>query len=448
MAPKKKGAPAKPMPAPEKPRRKREEIALTRVQTASMVKDRTNEELKNRAQVMSADELNAVYLTRRVPTGILSVDAEIGGGFPCAAISQVIGRRNCGKTMLYLRAIAQLQKILGNKLSVLFAMTEMSIDISQARKCGVVIAFPEETIAEFSRAREIHNMPPFSAEELADMRKQIGSFHQVVAFSGEDLYQAVLNGVQENAYHLIAIDSIGNVMSAQESENESLHDKTRGGAAAVNTQFIHKLMPLLMTRAANGCVRDPCIIVVNQIRDDQKNPEADYKNTGGHALDHAKCLDIFLSYGQPIQADGSAKNIPTKGGSKTIRETYGKEVNWLIKKGKAGIHEGGRGSWLYYFSDDRSPPWARDDVDIYWDAANYAVRMGVIRQEGAWYTFDNPADPRNPLLKANGILNLSQELYDDEHARMAVGDSNTLMKRIREQCLLRKNINLTYEWNF
>ena len=97
MAPKKKGAPAKPMPAPEKPRRKREEIALTRVQTASMVKDRTNEELKNRAQVMSADELNAVYLTRRVPTGILSVDAEIGGGFPCAAISQVIGDVTAGR---------------------------------------------------------------------------------------------------------------------------------------------------------------------------------------------------------------------------------------------------------------------------------------------------------------------------------------------------------------
>lgn len=447
MAAKKKAAPA--TPAPEKPKKKarEEEPQLTRAQTAQAVKNEINTRAKGRIVFTGTEELELVYLTKRVPTGILSLDTALGGGFPCAGITQLIGRRNCGKTYLYWRAIAQLQKLLGNRLCVLLAMNELHADISQARRAGVVIRYSEKMIAEFVRAREINGQPPYTDEELANMRHQIGTFHEVCAFSGEDLYQAVLDGVSENAYHFIAIDSIGNVMSNQEAENESLHDKTRGGAAAVNTQFIHKVLPLLMTKAPNGTVRDACIVVVNQIRDDQKNPDAPYKNTGGHALEHAKFLDIFLTPGQTIHEDVLQRD-PVKGGSRQRREVYGKEVGWEIKKGKAGIHEGAKGSWLYYFDDPRSPVWARDNVDIYTDVANFAPRIEAVEQNGAWYTLHNPENPKSPLLKVCGAEAFAQELYDDEVARFAAGDPNTLMKRIRDIVFRMKDINLTYEWKF
>lgn len=419
---------------------------LTRVQTAMAVAAQINEEYKGDIVFVPTKELELVYLTRRVPTGIVSLDAELGGGFPCAGITQLIGRRNCGKTDLYWRALAQLQKILADRLSALLAMNEMHADISQARLAGVIIAYSERMIEEFDLAQFKANGTHLTNLQLDDMRRQVGSFHEVVAYSGEDLYQAVLNGVYENAFHLIAIDSIANVMSAQEAENETLRDKTRGGAAGVNTQFIHKITPMLMTPAPNGRVRDPCIIVVNQIRDDQKNPDAIYKNTGGHALEHAKFVDIFLSPGQTIGED--VKYRHASGETRQRRETWGKEVNWEIKKGKAGIHEGARGSWAYYFNDDRSPVWSRAGIDIYADAVLYAARIGALEQAGAWYTLHNTADPKNPFFKACGLEAAAQELYDDDIAHRQVGDPNTLMKKIRDRVFAVKGIQLNNEWRF
>jgi RecA/RadA recombinase len=425
---------------------KRPEGQLTRVQTAQAVMAEMNVKYGGDAIFTDTSDLDLVYLTRRVPTGITSLDAELHGGFPCAGISQLIGRRNCGKTYLYWRAIAELQKLLGSRLSVMLAMNEMHADISQARLAGVAIRYSEDMIAEFARARHKNGMPPFTPAELADMRHQIGNFHEVVAFSGEDLYQAVYDGVYENAYHFIAIDSIGNVMSGQEADNESFHDKTRGGAAAVNTQFIHKILPTLMTRAPNGTIRDTCIVVVNQIRDDQKNPDAPYKNTGGHSLEHAKFVDIFLSPGPTI---GKEEKIRvTSGEVRTKREFWGKEVNWEIKKGKAGIHEGARGTWSYYFNDERSPVWCRDNVDIYSDAILYAADNHVLEQNGAWYSLSDPADPKKVIFRACGLGAAAQELYDDDMARRAVGDPNTLLKQIRDRVFHQKGINLTYEWGF
>lgn len=461
MPAKKKAAPAEAAPkkqakATEKPAEKKKNGAagpeLTRAQIAHAVMQEVNTRTKGRTVIVPTKELELTYLIRRVPTGIISLDVALGGGFPCAGITQLIGRRNCGKTYLYWRAIAELQRILGPGLSVLLAMNELHADISQARKAGVIIAYSERMITEFAHARHKNGLPDFTPAELDDMRRQVGTFHEVCAFSGEDLYQAVLDGIWENAYHFIAIDSIANVMSEQESKNESLHDKTRGGAASVNTQFVHKIQPLLMTRTAptkecpEGRVRDPCVVVVNQIRDDQKNPDAPYKNTGGHALEHAKFVDIFLSPGQTIHEDALVRD-PVKGGTRQRREVYGKEVNWQIVKGKAGIHEGERGSWLYYFNDSRSPVWARDNVDFYTDAALFSSRIQAVEQAGAWYTVPG-TDPKNPLLKVCGAEAFAQELYDDEMARRSVGDPNTIMKRVRDLCYQKKGINLTYEWKF
>lgn len=419
---------------------------LTRIQTAQSVAAAVNEKYKGDIVFTATNELELVYLTRRVPTGITALDAELGGGFPCAGITQLIGRRNCGKTYLYWRAIAQLQRILKERFSALLAMNEMHADISQARKAGVVIAYSEHMIEEFDKAQWKAHGTHFTPAQLDDMRKQVGSFHEVVAYSGEDMYQAVLDGVYDNAYHLVAIDSIGNVMSAQEAENETLRDKTRGGASVPNTQFVHKILPMLMTKAPNGTVRDPCVIVVNQIRDDQKNPDAPYKNTGGHALEHAKFVDIFLSPGQTIGKD--EKFRVASGEVRQKREVWGKEVNWQIVKGKAGIHEGARGTWAYYFNDKRSPVWARDNVDVYSDAVLYASRIQVLEQSGAWYTLHNPADPKNPIFRACGLEAAAQELFDDEQAHFAMGDDNTIMKKIRDRVFAAKGISLNNEWRF
>jgi RecA/RadA recombinase len=94
----------------------------------------------------------------------------------------------------------------------------------------------------------------------------------------------ILRAVEQNTYHLIIIDSIGNALANAEQENESVHDKTYGGTSAPNTTFLKKLTNMLTMETDWGDVRDPCIIGINQVRDNIKDPNAPYKAPGGNAL--------------------------------------------------------------------------------------------------------------------------------------------------------------------
>lgn len=51
--------------------------------------------------------------TRRVPTGIISVDLATGGGFPEGRFSEVAGEWQAGKSLVCYQAIAQCQKMEG-----------------------------------------------------------------------------------------------------------------------------------------------------------------------------------------------------------------------------------------------------------------------------------------------------------------------------------------------
>ncbi len=424
--------------APQPKKNSKEEIKIpSRDERAALLMETVNKKARGRAVLMSASDYVLPYLTKRLPTGLLSLDIALRGGFPAGGISQVAGFRNAGKSWISWQVIRQLQHMLGNKLKVLLAMTEIPADRDQARKAGVRISMGQYYIDETNKARVQAGYPPLSKEEVAGLLDQVGTIDELHAFAAEDFYDVILRAVEGNVYHLVVIDSIGNIMSAAAEENESVHDKTYAGAAGPNTQFLQHLTNMLTMRDEWGQVRDTCLIGINQIRDDMKNPDKK-KTPGGHALEHAKLVDLWVESGSKIGKEEKVLKMTNEGlkqGQQFV--ATGKQVNWRIEKGKAGMHEGDRGQYIYDFRIG--------NADFYTDTIIAGLTYGIITGSG-WYEIPDPVNAGQNLLRVHGRDNLIQALHKDTQDKAAAGDPNTLMNYIRNESFRRNNININYDW--
>jgi RecA/RadA recombinase len=426
------------MARPKKEEKKQKEVPSgipNRDQRAAALVDFVNKKMKGRAQIKLASEYSLPFMTKRLPTGLLSLDAELRGGFPAGGLSQIVGPKNSGKSWMAWQVIRQLQYYLGDKMKVLMAMTEMRADRLQARLAGVEISLGDDDLIKLNEGRIANGHPSLTDSEVNALKKEIGTIHEVHGMSAEELYDVILSAVDQNVYHLIIIDSIGSVMSGAEAEAESLSEKTYGGAAAVNTQFLRKLCGLLTMDDQYGNVRDVCIIAINQVRDAIGDPHKEYKSPGGRALEHAKFVDLLVSTGKQL-----GEYVPVYGVNGTEKKwaVHGKEVNWKIEKGKAGIHEGGRGSYVFDFRTGTA--------NFYLDTLVMGVRHNIIEQSGAWLSIANPGNPDVPLLKACGKDAFLAALIEDTKVKAEAGDPNSFMNQIRSQVFHKEGINIDYEW--
>lgn len=397
--------------------------------------DMVNKKMKGRAQLKMASDYVLPFATKRMPTGLLSLDVELRGGFPCGGISQIVGPKNAGKTYLAWQVIRQQQFYKGDDFMCLLAQTEMRADRTQARLAGVAISLGDEDIDALEFARMAQGNPKFTKEERALLKKEIGTIHEVHGDSAETLFDIVLKAVSENIYHLIIIDSFGSIMSAAEAEADSLTEKTYGGAAKPITEFLRKLSSMLTMDDEYGRPRDVCIIGINQIRDAIGQPNVEFKSPGGRALEHAKFVDLKVESGKQ---EGYHDSKYTSDGSKKRWIQTGKEVQWRILKGKAGIHEGATGSYMFSFLTGTG--------NFHLDTVVAGVQHGVIEQSGAWLILPNPNDPSKALLKCNGKDAFVQALAEDDARCFAEGSSDSLMNHVRTEVFKKNGIYINYEW--
>jgi RecA/RadA recombinase len=395
--------------------------------------DDVNKKMRGRAVLKSASDYVLPWAWKRVPTGLLTLDIELRGGFPCGGISQIVGRRNAGKTMLAWQCIRQLQHFIGDKMMVLLAMTEIPADRSQARKLGVQIHLGDDELHALNTTRQEKGEKPLTRKEADQLFPQIGTIHELHAMAAEDFYDVILQAVSSNVYHLIVIDSIGNALANAEQENESIHDKTYGGTSAPNTTFLKKLTNMLTMETDDGEVRDPCILGINQVRDNIKDPNAPYKAPGGNALEHAKLVDIYVESGTML---GNEQSVYTPAGWKQQFIPYGKEVNWKIVKGKAGMHEGGKGKLVFMYDTS--------NIDFILDTIVAGVTHGIVEQAGAWLGVRDPESPAEYLVRAQGKDAFVKALTDDIIEKSKAGEGNTYMNYIREACFRKLGIDIKY----
>jgi recombination protein RecA len=175
-----------------------------------------------------------------IPTGAISLDIALGGGFPKGRIIEVYGPESSGKTTLTLHAIAEIQKQGG---TAAFIDAEHALDPSYAQRIGV----------------DIQNLllsQPDNGEQALEITETL---------------------VRSNAVDLIVVDSVAALVPRAEIEGD-MGDSLPGLQARLMSQALRKLTGVINRSKTT-------VIFINQIR--MKigvmfgNPET---TTGGNAL--------------------------------------------------------------------------------------------------------------------------------------------------------------------
>ena len=175
-----------------------------------------------------------------LPSGALSLDLALGGGYPKGRIIEIYGPESSGKTTLTLHAIAEIQKQGG---TAAFIDAEHALDPSYAKKLGV------------------------DTENLLVSQPD----------NGEQALEIAETLVRSNAVDLIVVDSVA-ARTPQAEIDGDMGDSHMGLQARLMSQALRKLTGIINKSKAT-------VIFINQIR--MKigvmfgNPET---TTGGNAL--------------------------------------------------------------------------------------------------------------------------------------------------------------------
>ena len=202
-----------------------------------------------------------------LPSGALSLDLALGGGYPKGRIIEIYGPESSGKTTLTLHAIAEIQKQGG---TAAFIDAEHALDPAYARRLGV------------------------DTDNLLVSQPD----------NGEQALEIVETLVRSNAVVLIVVDSVAALVPQAEIDGD-MGDSHMGLQARLMSQALRKLTGIINKSKAT-------VIFINQIR--MKigvmfgNPET---TTGGNAL------KFYASVRADIRRTGQIKDGEEITGNRT-----------------------------------------------------------------------------------------------------------------------------------
>jgi len=305
-----------------------------------------------------AEDTDGSFILRR-PTGILSLDNALRGGFP-KGIIEIIGEPNIGKTALVCKTAVEVQNNYKENSCIGIIAIE-KFDKKFWKDLGLKIAFSDEEIKymEEGLGRKL------TETEYSQYKEQVGEIVISPALTVEDALEVCLGMVKSKLFQLIIVDSIGAVVTDAQNE-KTLDEKTYGGIAGPMGTFVNKV---------NLLNENTTILIVNQLRDNlkMKNPYDDpYKEAGGWALKHAKLVSLRMTRGEQIKKKVQTNDL-----------IIGRYVNWVIKKGKGGTPEGSKGSYPFY----KGKYGYTLGIDTIQDIILTGVEYDVIEKAGAWFSF-------------------------------------------------------------
>ncbi len=195
-----------------------------------------------------------------IPSGALSLDLALGGGYPKGRIIEIYGPESSGKTTLALHAIAEVQKAGG---TAAFVDAEHALDPSYAKKLGV------------------------DTDNLLISQPD----------NGEQALEITETLVRSNAVDVIVVDSVAALVPQAEIDGD-MGDSHMGLQARLMSQALRKLTGIINKTKAT-------VIFINQIR--MKigvmfgNPET---TTGGNALKFYASVRMDIRRIGQIKGDG------------------------------------------------------------------------------------------------------------------------------------------------
>jgi len=333
----------------------------------------------------------------RRPSGITSLDMDIGGGLPAGGMSQIDGIDGVGKNLLLNYFYAANQRIHGDNSKLFQSCFEFPYDKMFGRACGVKVSLTPYELRSIARSRKL-NGEELSDEEADELKTQVGKFHIFRGAASEKVLQAVVEAVEMNTYQIGGIDSWDAMLTIAEDEKDLEDNAKVADASNLQTRWMrkifaaytpikicpscfHKVLSFAKRELSYSYTCPECewkgkspylfenettLIGIRQVRANMggggmgKMRQREYKVGGSWALKHGKLVDIQLRPGE-VTRDKSGNKVA-------------KEINWELTKGKAGTHEGKRGSYWYHFS----PP----EIDVASDMVNYCTHHGIIEGAG------------------------------------------------------------------
>lgn len=319
------------------------------------------------------DALNA-YMLRR-PTGIVSLDIVIGGGWPAGALVQVAGPEGSGKNALCCQTAATVQKNYKKLANIGWVPIEIHYDKIQGRMFNLIVGLSDNEVSFMNMIRKSQGKKPLSKKRVRELKRTVGNFFIVGAGSCEHQLQATVDLTASNQFQLIVVDSVAALLTEQRDDKDLGEEPQQSSEARLLTDFTKKLRGA-HCRTGDDVANWTTVIVTNQIRANRSTAKIKRPWTvgGAHALRHAKLIDVWVTSGERIPKD-------------TSKPKEGKIIRWEIAKGKAGCHEGPKGEIPFYFGGDHP------GFDVALDAVNTAARMGILVQRGKyWHLVNSEGD--------------------------------------------------------
>lgn len=269
----------------------------------------------------------------RVPSGSLSFDLMLGGGWPLNQWNEIVGNESSGKTVVALKTIAANQAINPDHQTLWVAAEDMVPD--WAEKLGVDL--DRVVIVETNVA--------------------------------EDALQAIIDFQDERAVDAVVIDSLPALVPTGENEKD-MEAWSPGLAARLNNQFFRK-SGKTMKRSLTEEDRPTLNLVINQWREKIGVMYGDPRTTpGGKGKDFAYFTRVELSRDEWIKDGDERIGIAIKARctkNKTAPPYQGAQVD-------------------FYFSD--SAPFHAGDYDTQKELILIAMAYDIVERKGAYYYFN------------------------------------------------------------
>ncbi len=405
-----------------------------RLAAANAHADKINKSFKGTI-VVSADNAHSHAFLRR-PCGVMQLDIDCGGGLPAASFNTLSGPNNAGKSTLMYCYFAEHQRLYGEDAYCALVVSEGVLDYTQARRCGWMIAYPDEMIESMRRERLENGRPDFTDEELAWLRYEVGVNRIVEGLStAEEMLDVTEEFLRSNLYGIVGLDSYEGLMPSAEASLDSLEDFPQQAArASVIGRFLQHYGPIS---------RDPnhytTFIMTCQIRFNRKKQESatfmqkyikDWAEVVPDVVKHWRTIAVSIWGGEKHKDESKTKDKirgEKPADDKGSKEVLGKEIKWEITKGKSGTHDNIIGSTPYWY-DARC-------FDVQRTVVTAGLRYGVIREQDGLLTFYKNGTPHDYLCQIAGTDTFIQALREEPDTEWEL--RHAILHAAKRNCLYR-----------
>lgn len=274
---------------------------------------------------------------KAIPTGSLALDYELGtGGWPIGYLSGIFGPRDIGKSSLIgFNAVKNAQ--------------------SMGLNCAWIAV---EAVGD-------ENWETWAVKNGVNVDDLLITWPT----TGEEAFEMLHMMLRSDAVDLIIFDSIGALLSEVELREDG--KPRQGGQAGLISWGVKAAAPLAFRN-------NVAVLLFNQVRHDMRPGIRGlvYKQPGGEALEHSESIIVQLKRG------ATRYTVKMEGTEVTV----GNEMVAVIQRNKMSEGTGKKAVFDYFHMETDQYPFG---IDVENDIINTAMRAGIIKRAGSYYTLPN-----------------------------------------------------------